>query len=61
MLTVPKLVSVMAIDALLPQTQCQRCAEGLHTPHSEDHFIIVMQQLKMILQYGLTQLNIARL
>ena len=43
MLTVPKLVSVTAIDALLPQTQCQRCgyadchayAEAMYTGEAE--------------------------
>ncbi len=43
MLMVPKFVSVASIDALLPQTQCQRCgyadcnayAEAMHTGDAE--------------------------
>ena len=43
MLMVPKLVNVAAIDALLPQTQCQRCgyadchayAEAMHAGEAE--------------------------
>ena len=43
MLMVPKLVSIVAIDSLLPQTQCQRCgyadchayAEAMHAGEAE--------------------------